>query len=117
MPVPTPRVPVPEPPARLGTAEQVAAGGALWSAYGCTGCHGAHAIGMGSRALGGGLPDLRYMPGSAHEEWDPVVLEGSRAAAGMPGFAAAGMSADDSRALQAYVVDRAWAAYEGAVAQ
>ena len=55
---------------------------------------------------------LRYMPKSAHEDWDPVVLEGSRAAAGMPGFAAAGMSADDSRALQAYVVDRAWAAYE-----
>ena len=117
MPVPTPRVPVPEPPARLGTVEQVAAGGALWSAYGCTGCHGAHAIGMGSRALGGGLPDLRHMPGSAHEEWDPVVLEGSRAAAGMPGFAAAGMGTDDSRALQAYVIDRAWAAYEGAVAQ
>ena len=117
MPEPAPGVPVPEPPARLGTTEQVAAGAAHWSAYGCTGCHGAHAIGMGSRALGGGLPDLRYMPTSAHEDWEPVVLEGTRAAAGMPGFAAAGMSADDSRALQAYVLDRAWAAYEGSAAQ
>lgn len=72
---------------------------------------------MGSRALGGGLPDLRYMPPSAHQEWDPVVLEGTRAAAGMPGFGAEGMSADDSRALQAYVIDRAWAAYDSAVAE
>ena len=56
-------------------------------------------------------PMFRYMPKSAHEDRDPVVFEGSRAA-GMPGFAATGMSADDSRALQAYVVDRAWAAYE-----
>ena len=112
MPAPTPPVPVPEPPARLAGAEEVGAGKALWGAYGCTGCHGAHALGVGSRALGGALPDLRYMPPSAHEEWDPVVLEGTRAAAGMPGFAAAGMSPEDSRALQAYVVDRAWAAYE-----
>ena len=112
MPAPTPPVPVPEPPARIADAEQVAAGQALWAAYGCTGCHGAHALGVGSRALGGALPDLRYMPRGAHEEWDPVVLEGTRAAAGMPGFGAAGMSADDSRALQAYVIDRAWAAYE-----
>ncbi len=112
LPDPTPVVPVPEPPARMANPEQVAAGQTLWGAYGCTGCHGAHALGVGSRALGGALPDLRYMPRSAHEEWDPVVLEGTRAAAGMPGFAAAGMSPEDSRALQAYVVDRAWAAYE-----
>ena len=40
------------------------------------------------------------------------MLEGTRAAAGMPGFGGEGMSEDDSRALQAYVIDRAWAAYD-----
>ena len=112
MPAPTPPVAVPEPPARIGTADEVVAGQALWAAYACSGCHGAHALGVGSRALGGALPDLRYMPPSAHEEWDSVVLEGTRAVAGMPGYGAEGMSVGDSRALQAYVIDRAWAAYD-----
>ena len=117
LPAPTPPAPVPEPPPRVADAEQIATGAVLWGAYGCTGCHGAHALGLGSHAGGGALPDLRYMSRGAHETWDAVVLEGHRAVAGMPGFAADGMRVEDSRALQAYVIDRAWAAYDEASTQ
>ena len=62
--------------------------------------------------LGGGIPDLRYMPASVHQQWPGIVLDGSRRPMGMPGFRDSGLSVEDSEALHAYVVDAAWKAYD-----
>jgi hypothetical protein len=71
-------VPVPKPPARTAAAEQVQRGSLVFQDYGCLLCHGAHVMGARKRVLGGGVPDLRYMPAAIHEEWHGIVLDGNR---------------------------------------
>ena len=67
---------------------------------------------MGKRLLGGGIPDLRYMPAPIHGDWNDIVIEGARKIQGMPSFKKAGMTPEDSDAIHAYVIDQAWKAYE-----
>jgi len=67
----------------------------------CFTCHG-----MGLQASGV-YPDLRTASAETHEQWDAIVRGGIRTHKGMPSFADA-VSAEDAKAIQAYVLDRAW---------
>ena len=102
--------PVPRPPARTASREQIEHGQAIWPI--CGHCHGSEAIGVGPRAVVGAVPDLRYMTAQSHAEWDAIVLGGSLKLAGMPGFHEE-ISAEDSEAVRAYLIEQAWALYEG----
>ncbi len=80
--------------------ETIARGRKVYSEN-CFACHG---MGM----LASGLyPDLRTASAQTHEQWDAIVLGGIRTHKGMPSFADA-LSPEDSRAIQAYALDRGW---------
>ena len=66
----------------------------------CLVCHGFGAV------SGGLLPDLRLSSPAVHEQWNAIVLDGQRQVLGMPGFTGI-ISAQDSSAVRAYVVERA----------
>ena len=67
----------------------------------CMVSHGPMAISSGV------LPDLRWSPISGDAEaWRDVMIDGSRAEAGMVSFSKV-MSADDAEAIRAYVVSQA----------
>jgi quinohemoprotein ethanol dehydrogenase len=65
----------------------------------CSGCHG-------NDAVGGALPDLRYLTKGQHNQFEAIVLGGARASLGMPSFKKI-LNADQVRAIQAYVLSRA----------
>ena len=57
---------------------------------------------------GSGLyPDLKTANAATHAQWDAIVRGGIRTHKGMPSFASS-VSEEDARAVQAYVLDRAW---------
>lgn len=93
--------PVDVPPATLAHGET------LYARY-CSRCHGPGAIGNGV------LPDLRHSAILRTGLFDDVVIEGSLAAAGMPGFAGA-LDAGDAQAIRAYVTAVAWRTRQGIV--
>ncbi|HEX7013510.1 MAG TPA: PQQ-dependent dehydrogenase, methanol/ethanol family [Steroidobacteraceae bacterium] len=80
------------PPA--GTPEQVQAGRALYERH-CALCHAA-----------GRAPDLTRMSAATHAEFADILLKGTRAGRGMPGFDQA-LSQADVRAIQAFLIDAA----------
>ena len=65
----------------------------------CGPCHGINAV-------AGPVPDLRYASKEIHQDFENIVLGGSRASAGMPSFKNI-LNADQVHAIQAYVVSRA----------
>jgi len=67
----------------------------------CFSCHG---IGLQGSGV---YPDLRTASAETHEQWDAIVRGGLRSQKGMPSFADV-VSADDAKAIQAYVLERAW---------
>jgi quinohemoprotein ethanol dehydrogenase len=60
------------------------------------------------------------MPPDVHEQFLGIVLGGSHRASGMPGFGegagwpllANKMTVEEANALHAYLIDRAWKAYD-----
>ena len=88
---------IPEPPDIATTPERVAAGEVLFHTY-CSVCHGP---GISSS---GALADLRYSTEAIHAIWNNILLDGVFIERGMPRFDNV-LTAEDSRALQAYVVD------------
>ena len=98
LPEPAPR-PLPDPPELTASAETLGAGHRAF-AHRCAGCHGFGAV------SGGVLPDLRYSSRQVFDEWDAIVLGGSRTAGGMPGFSDI-LTQEDSEAIRAYVIGRA----------
>jgi mono/diheme cytochrome c family protein len=52
-------------------------------------------------------PDLRTATPATHAQWDAIVRGGIRSEKGMPSFASS-VSQADARAVEAYVLDRAW---------
>ena len=87
------------PPARIGSAAQVAQGKAFYTRY-CTVCHGDSAVGNGF------TPDLRISATLASAEtWSDVVLGGALKSRGMVGFANV-LKPADAEALRAYVIER-----------
>ncbi len=65
----------------------------------CAHCHGANAV-------AGPLPDLRYATKAVHEQFEAIVLGGTRSSLGMPLFKDM-LSVDQVRAIQAYILSRA----------
>ncbi|MBV9746484.1 MAG: PQQ-binding-like beta-propeller repeat protein [Acidobacteriia bacterium] len=118
-PVTTRVPPVPKPPEQAASAETIQAGAALFQKFICFDCHGPSADGSGAFTEDGAIPDLRYLPAASHQLWNATVLGGSHQKNGMPGFAnGAGyplvtrkMTAQESDAIHAYVIDLSWKAY------
>ena len=77
----------------------VANGKGLYAQY-CYMCHGLEAM------SGGVIPDLRYANEQTFNDWQAIVIGGSRADRGMRSFAGV-LNTDDARAIRAYVLDRA----------
>ena len=90
------------PVTRRGTLEQRDQGSDLFQRN-CSKCH----LNTGE----GGIPDLRKMNGQTHTEFMDIVLNGTRANRGMGSFARQ-LSAEQVDAIQVYLIDLAWQAYE-----
>jgi quinohemoprotein ethanol dehydrogenase len=86
---------------RLDVPPEIIDRGRKVYAENCFSCHG-----LGLEASGV-YPDLRTASAQTHDQWDAIVRGGIRTDKGMPSFADA-VSADDAKAIQAYVLDRAW---------
>ncbi|HEV8416805.1 MAG TPA: PQQ-dependent dehydrogenase, methanol/ethanol family [Bryobacteraceae bacterium] len=65
----------------------------------CGPCHGINVV-------AGPMPDLRYASKEIHQDFENIVLGGTRASAGMPSFKNI-LNAAQVRAIQAYIVARA----------
>ena len=109
---------VPKPPPQTADQQAVQRGGQLADAQGCTGCHSPELDGSGAWTEGGGIPDLRYMPKSAHQQWYAIVLGGSHQAQGMMGFGIAHpfvetkpLTTAEADDIHAYVIAESWKAY------
>jgi quinohemoprotein ethanol dehydrogenase len=66
----------------------------------CYMCHGLGAM------SGGVIPDLRYASPQTFEQWEMIVIAGSRADQGMRSFADV-LTTDEALAIRAYVLERA----------
>ncbi len=73
-------------------------GALLYTAH-CFLCHGLNAV-------SGPLPDLRYSSKAVLNSLPSILLEGARASDGMPSFGKI-LSANDVRAIRAYIIARA----------
>jgi quinohemoprotein ethanol dehydrogenase len=109
---------VPRPPELTFSKEQVSKGEALADAHNCTDCHSPKFDGAGRWVENGGIPDLRYMPRSKHEEWYAIVLGGSHRRQGMMPFgvpsdvpAMPALTPQEADDIHAYLIDCAWDAY------
>jgi quinohemoprotein ethanol dehydrogenase len=80
------------------TSEALHDGKLLYGAQ-CAGCHG---LGV----VAGPLPDLRYASKTVHEQFEAIVLGGARSRLGMPSFKDL-LTAEQARAIQAYILSRA----------
>jgi quinohemoprotein ethanol dehydrogenase len=106
LPAPEPAIAgaFPQPPEYVAEEAQLAAGKDLYYER-CSVCHG------GDVASGGVLPDLRRASAETHGLWDAIVRGGLYRERGMPAFGQI-FSQEDSDAVQAFVLERAWQAYE-----
>ena len=94
------------PPPVTASAEQIAAGQALFGKN-CAICHGVEAR--------GGIKDLRQMSPQTHAQFLDIVLGGARQSRGMASFADL-LSKTDAEAIHGYVIKRAnedWAQMQG----
>jgi len=80
------------------TPEKIDRGAVLFAQW-CGVCHGLTAVG------GGAISDLRYSQPTTFNAYSDIVLEGKRAAIGMPSFKR-WLTADDVDAIRAYVLKR-----------
>jgi PQQ-dependent dehydrogenase (methanol/ethanol family) len=78
--------------------ETLRQGKLLYDAH-CPYCHGANVV-------AGPLPDLRYATKEVHDQFEAIVIGGARAPLGMPSFQDL-LTAEQVRAIQAYVLSRA----------
>jgi quinohemoprotein ethanol dehydrogenase len=92
--------PFPEPPAREGSAAQIAAGEVLYNRF-CSRCH---AFGRGL------LPDLRRLAPETHRLFYEIVLNGAFQTKGMARWDDV-LARRDAEAIHAYLVDQAWQAF------
>ncbi len=91
--------PPPVPAITVSTAPDVIHRGERLFADNCAGCHGI-------KAVAGPMPDLRYASSQTLEHLQDIVLGGQRAMLGMPSFQKI-LTADQVKAIQAYIVFRA----------
>lgn len=74
----------------------------------CSSCHGGIGIPTEVATV---APDLRLMTLETHAEYEDIVLDGSRAAQGMAGFAGS-LSVDDVQAVRAFLIRQSQALRE-----
>ena len=67
--------------------------------WNCSGCHGKDS----KTRFGGTVADLRFSTMRTHEEWNDIVIRGTRKEKGMPGFGSR-MDAEESEAIRAYIL-------------
>lgn len=67
----------------------------------CGFCHGVNAV------SGGVIPDLRYMSAKTRKEFNNIVMNGSKAARGMPPYAGT-LNENDVKAVYSYIVKRSY---------
>jgi quinohemoprotein ethanol dehydrogenase len=96
----------PQPPLPRVASDIAAKGRDTLLGYGCDFCHG----GQDLQAPNGSAPDLRKANAATHAALDKIVVGGAYTIRGMPRFA--DMPEQDLRLIQAYMLDRAWAAYD-----
>ena len=92
--------PIP-PVKRRGTPIQVDMGRDLFQRN-CSKCH--------TNSGSGGIPDLRKMRASTHDEFMDIVLKGIRADRGMGNFEGL-LSIEETETIQMYLIDLAWRSY------
>ena len=103
---PNPKLsPVPRPPLPRFDVALVAKGKGLFAAAGCDACHGMDMINAG-----GTPPDLHRTDESHHKLFTEIVRGGILNSTGMPRFSS--LTDADLKALQAYIINNAWDAYE-----
>jgi PQQ-dependent dehydrogenase (methanol/ethanol family) len=109
LPPVAPEPPFTRPPRpRPDSAALVLKGRILFAAKGCEDCHGPGAV----RKVGPDtVPDLRRASAQTHDEFAPIVIGGLRRDKGMPVFAGQ-ITPEELQALQAFILDQAWNAYE-----
>jgi mono/diheme cytochrome c family protein len=94
---------LPEPPAQIGTAADIAAGARLFGAN-CASCH--------SNAWPAPIPDLRRSAAATHAAFHEIVLHGALQPMGMPRWDDV---LDEKKVdqIHAYIISVARAAYAG----
>jgi quinohemoprotein ethanol dehydrogenase len=109
LPARTPEAPFPKPPrARPTSSPSIAHGRELFANAGCAECHGPEA----QRQVGqSDVPDLRRASAATHDQIYAIVLGGLRRDKGMPVFADV-LKPDDVKAIQDFILNQAWNAYE-----
>ena len=88
---------------RRGSTEQIAAGQEIFLRQ-CAKCH-ANIDGRGA-----GIPDLKRMSASTHNEFPDILLKGTRVEKGMGNFSDL-LSASEVEAVHSYLIDLAWRSY------
>jgi quinohemoprotein ethanol dehydrogenase len=98
--------PFPKPPRPRPAPALAAKGGLVYSDRECELCHGEDVIGGP-----GSVPDLRRASAQTHDLFPAIVLGGLRKDRGMPIFAGM-ITPEELMALEAYVLQEAWRAYD-----
>ena len=81
-------------------------GATLYEQRGCDLCHGESAVNGPSS-----VPDLRHASAETHALLGGIVIDGLRQDKGMPSFKGA-VTMEELEAIQAFVINQSWAAYE-----
>ncbi len=97
------RPPMVKPPELTASAAVIAKGAAAYNRY-CLVCHGIFAMSSGV------VPDLRYSTPEVFARYKEIVIDGELKENGMASFADH-LNEDDAKAIQAYIVQMANAAY------
>ena len=100
-PVAETRGSIPAPPDQKAPPKSIERGRKLYTAAGCQACHGINVV----AAVHSSFPDLRYLGGKSHAEWQAVVLGGSRRDKGMIPYNDV-LSVQDSEAIRLFVIAR-----------
>lgn len=95
-----------KPPLPRSDEKLASQGAALFEQRGCDLCHGDQAIGGH-----GSVPDLRHSSAQTHALIGGIVIDGLREDNGMPSFKGA-VTMDELKAIQAFVINQSWNAYE-----
>lgn len=95
-----------KPPLPRPTKEEAKIGRQTMLQYACDFCHGGDAL----QANVGTVADLRKTNAETHAMLEKIVIGGLYKDRGMPQFS--DMTVSDLKQIQAFVIDRAWAAYD-----
>jgi PQQ-dependent dehydrogenase (methanol/ethanol family) len=97
--------PIPKPPLPPQPKQLAEIGHKRFEQNSCVDCHGLDAV-----TAGGTIKDLRFASAETHGQLAGIVIGGARVDKGMPAFPT--LTMDDVKAIQAYVINRAWEDYD-----